>query len=252
MCTCVFLNLFVLEQSFTLMFVKTFKHRSVKFLMLLSQVIMRIKQLDHTTLIVLKVSYTSLMCFLSSLSQSWLRVYFCWSYITRFLQVCHHIDATNIAVPYFRPKRPPLTYGNVKNYNYNDVIDTAIIIIAICYTKRKKVSLQVLVFVSGVYKPIYILENVDFDTHHILSNDTKVLTMKILRYLKGLGYLCQKAETTWSHILLMSVLLQKYLTILLSLICRMTWILNPEVPHCGYTRQWKLGCWLHPKSITVL
>lgn len=35
----------------------------------------------------------------------------------------------------------------------------------------------------------------------------------MLEYLNGFGYLCQKAETTWSHVLLMSVPLQKYLTI---------------------------------------
>lgn len=34
-------------------------------------------------------------------------------------------------------------------------------------------------------------------------------------YLYGFGYLCQKAEATCSHVLLMSILLQKYLTILL-------------------------------------
>lgn len=58
-----------------------------------------------------------------------------------------------------------------------------------------------------------------FDTHHIYTN--KILTEKMLQYLNGLGYLCQKAETTWSHALLMSVLLQKYLTIFLSVMCRM-------------------------------
>lgn len=74
----------------------------------------------------------------------------------------------------------------------------------------------------------------------------------ILQYLKGLGYLCQKAETTWSHVLLMSVLLQKYLTILPLLLCRKARSPNPEAPYCVYTKQGKLGCWRHPKSGTVL
>lgn len=54
----------------------------------------------------------------------------------------------------------------------------------------------------------------------------------MLQYLNGLGYLCQKAETTWSHVLHMSVLLQKYLTILHSLLClhktMKTWMLTPS------------------------
>lgn len=46
-----------------------------------------------------------------------------------------------------------------------------------------------------------------------MSTFDKILIMRMLEYLNGFGYLCQKAETTWSHVLLMSVLLQKYLTI---------------------------------------
>lgn len=70
--------------------------------------------------------------------------------------------------------------------------------------------------------------------------------------LNGLGYLCQKAETTWSHVLLMSVLLAKYLTILLLLMYGMAWRPNPEVPCCDYRKQRKLGCRHHPKSSIAL
>ena len=55
--------------------------------------------------------------------------------------------------------------------------------------------------------------------HDCVDTNTFTMTiyvkiLKILQYLNGLGYLCQKAETTWSHVLLMSAVLQKYLTIL--------------------------------------
>lgn len=59
----------------------------------------------------------------------------------------------------------------------------------------------------------------------------------MFQYLKGLGYLCQKAETTWSHVLLMSVLLQKYLTIFVLLNYSTAEIKNPEVPCCDYRKQ---------------
>lgn len=51
-------------------------------------------------------------------------------------------------------------------------------------------------------------------SHQIVEASAIKAGQREVLYLNGLGYLCQKAETTWSHEVLMSTSLEKYLTIL--------------------------------------